>query len=194
MTDYEKINALFKNLQGIILEEEKDFPRGIGNPFGVTLVMSLIEKKLKWREYSFGTDGCERIPFIEFPRKWRVQVVPPMTGAMVRFRVWIPGMPKDESISIYLDVNNSLGIYSLEGDVPYWEVYPVDGNTFRCAMADTQALLAAIKRGAKTNWIEFNAERENLSSDLADLGEMAKKRAEKTLKLVPGPPPDGDAA
>lgn len=42
--------------------------------------------------------------------------------------------------SIYLDCYGRLGCYGS----PYWEVYPYEGDVFRCDMSDAEGLLNAI--------------------------------------------------
>lgn len=76
-----------------------------------------------------------RIPQLSFPPDWRVRIWPPFGGALIRFQV-------DDKISVYLNVNNALG-YMNE---PYWEIYPYEGDTFRCPMNETDELIAAINR------------------------------------------------
>jgi len=51
--------------------------------------------------------------------------LPPFGGAMLRFRVSTTWNPS--GLSIYLDTCGALG-YENE---PYWEVYPVNGDTLR---------------------------------------------------------------
>lgn len=81
----------------------------------------------------------EEIPFLKFKLDWNVKVVPSY-DAVIRFLI-----KKEDSIevSVYLDC------YSLLGAVhePYWEIYPShDGDTFRCAMNDTESLLNEIDK------------------------------------------------
>jgi hypothetical protein len=77
-----------------------------------------------------------QIPYINFPSDWKIQITPPFAGAVVRFRV-----QKDEmEVSIYLDCYDLLGCYGS----PYWEVYPHEGDVFRCDISDTESLLKAI--------------------------------------------------
>lgn len=78
----------------------------------------------------------KEIPYIQFPADWKVQIIPPFSGAVVRFRV----QKDDIEVSIYLDCYNWLGYYGS----PYWEVYPYKGDVFRCDMADTESLLNSI--------------------------------------------------
>ena len=52
---------------------------------------------------------------LKFHSDWDVQIAPPFGGAMARFLVTY----KDQSVSVYYDTNNSLGIESS----PYYELY-----------------------------------------------------------------------
>lgn len=89
----------------------------------------------------------DSIPYINFPSHWEVKVIPPYGGAMARFLVKTPGMSDDRRISVYLDMDDNLGACG----APYWEVYPCgDGETYRCAMADTDDLLMAIEHSLAT--------------------------------------------
>ena len=78
----------------------------------------------------------KEIPYIQFPSDWKVQITPPFAGAVVRFRV----QKNDAEVSVYLDCYDRLGYYGS----PYWEVYPHEGDVFRCDMSDTESLLNAI--------------------------------------------------
>lgn len=91
-----------------------------------------IEMEEKWREWS------RNIPAISFDAGWAVKVIPPFAGAMARFIVEKDG----KTASVYLDCYDSLGYVGK----PYWEVYPVDGDTGRCLMNETDELLALIRR------------------------------------------------
>lgn len=93
-----------------------------------------MEAHDKWLEWSF------KIPFIQFPSDWKIRITPPFGGAVARFRVWIPGMPDAENVSIYLDCFDRLGCYGK----PYWEVHPYKGDCGRCDMADIPELLRMI--------------------------------------------------
>jgi hypothetical protein len=93
-----------------------------------------VEASESWREW------CEKVPFIRFPADWDVRVIPPFAGALARF---IVRLPDGETRSVYLDVNNSLGFYA-DPPEPYWEVYPYQGDTGRCDMADVEELIRMI--------------------------------------------------
>lgn len=89
----------------------------------------------------------KEIPYIEFPSSWKVKIIPPFCGAVVRFIVMLPDFPKD-TISVYLDCYDQLGFFGQ----PYWEVYPYQGDTGRCPMDDTKTLLEMIgDRESKDN-------------------------------------------
>ena len=90
-----------------------------------------LEKIDEWRKW------CEEIPYINFPQDWSVKIIPPLTGAIVRFRV---NTPKASGISVYLDCYDRLGFFG----EPYWEVYPYKNDIFRCKMNDIESLLKAI--------------------------------------------------
>lgn len=79
-----------------------------------------------------------------------VQISPPFSGAVVRFRV-----KKDKAeVSIYLDCYDRLGFYG----EPYWEVHPHEGDVYRCDMADTESLLNAIKHSISEQNSRFEKE------------------------------------
>lgn len=71
-----------------------------------------IESSEKWMEWR------EKIPFLKIPSDCEVKVNPPFAGALIRFVV----RKNNREVSVYLDVNNSLGYYDLE-ETPYWEIF-----------------------------------------------------------------------
>ena len=97
-----------------------------------------IEDHQDWR------GEVRKIPFIQFPASWLIQMIPPFSDAVVRFRV---RLPSGKEKSIYLDSRNSIGYMPYT----YWEVYPVEGDVGRCEMNDIAELLNLIsneKEGA----------------------------------------------
>lgn len=92
-----------------------------------------IEDKQGWRK------EISSIPFIQFPSNWKIQIIPPFGDAVVRFRV---KLPSGKEKSVYLDSRESLGVY--EGLVPYWEVYPHQGDVIRCGINEVEKLLEYI--------------------------------------------------
>jgi hypothetical protein len=81
-----------------------------------------------------------KIPAIQFPGDWKVTMIPPFGGAIVRFWIWIPGTEDKDIISVYLDCYDRLGC----AGEPYWEVYPYQGDCGRCLMNETKKLLEMI--------------------------------------------------
>lgn len=97
-----------------------------------------IEKEQDWRGW------VNKIPAIQFDAGWKVQVIPPFSGALARFRV----TDGDKTASVYLDGYEVLSCFG----EPHWEVYPVgDDNIGRCAMADTDELLSLIRQSIAPN-------------------------------------------
>lgn len=100
---------------------------------------SEMENKFEWRKWMV------EIPYISFPSELKIKIIPPFAGAVVRFHAALKDKP-DHFVSIYLDCYDILGWVGQ----PYWELYPdSDGDTFRCAMKDTDELLQAIDRALK---------------------------------------------
>lgn len=91
---------------------------------------ALVEEQHEWRRWTV------EIPHIQFPSDWAVQIIPPFGGAVARFCVHKNG----KRVSIYLDCYDELGVVGQ----PYWEIYPYDGDTYRCLMNDTNELIEAI--------------------------------------------------
>ena len=95
-----------------------------------------IERKEDWRKW------IEKIPSIKFPSKWEIKIIPPFGGAMVRFMVIVS---HNRSVSVYLDCYDNLGGVG----EPYWEIYPYDGDIYRCKMDNVDELITAIKHSVK---------------------------------------------
>ena len=94
-----------------------------------------VERDEPWRE------PCHKIPFIPFPKGWKVAPIPAFGGAVVRFLVKLPRIKNTKSI--YLDFHNNLGYYG-DPPEPYWEVHPYRGDVGRCDMADVKKLIRMI--------------------------------------------------
>lgn len=90
-----------------------------------------IELKEDWAKWA------KKIPYIKIPNGCSVQPLPPFGGAMARFKVIAPS---GEEVSIYLDVNNSLGYE----EHPYWELYPYYDDVSRCGIHETDELYNAM--------------------------------------------------
>ena len=79
----------------------------------------------------------EQIPYISFPAEWKVKIIPPFGGAVIRFYV----MQENAEVSAYLDCYDNIGLCG----EPYWEIYPYKSDVFRCGIYETDKLLRAIK-------------------------------------------------
>ena len=96
---------------------------------------SIYDAKFKTREIG------DKIPFLKFDNDWEIKIIPPFGGASSRFLVKC----KNATVSIYSDFFNNLGYMNN----PYWEVYPYNGDVFRCSIDNTEALLNAIRESIK---------------------------------------------
>ena len=96
-----------------------------------------VSKKMEWSKW------MGEIPYIEWPQGWLVKAVPPFAGAVIRY--WVTKKNLKGNISVYLDCYNILGIYSFDKLEPYWEIYPYDGDIYRCGMNETNELLKHIE-------------------------------------------------
>lgn len=91
-------------------------------------------------DFSFWGD---KIPYIKFPDNLKIKIIPPFAGAVIRFRA--ADLEEKASVSVYLDCYDTLGCYGK----PYWEIYPVDGDIFRCDMEDVNTLINTIDKALK---------------------------------------------
>lgn len=92
-----------------------------------------LEFQESWREW------VEKIPYIPFKPEWEVAVIPPFSGALVRFRVRLKA-DKNASVSVYLDVADNLGYMGK----PYWEIYPYFEDTCRFLLDEIDDLVLKI--------------------------------------------------
>ena len=83
----------------------------------------------------------KEMPYFKFPPTWDIKIIPNFAGSDARFLV-ING---NDTISVYLDCGNKLGVYGQ----PYWEAYPIKyaeyEDTARFAFNDIDGLLACIQ-------------------------------------------------
>lgn len=92
-----------------------------------------LEYRESWREW------VEKIPYIPFKPDWEVAVIPPFSGALVRFRVRLRS-DENATVSVYLDVDDNLGYMGK----PYWEIYPYYGDTHRSLLDEIDDLVLKI--------------------------------------------------
>jgi hypothetical protein len=95
-----------------------------------------VEHNQDWRGW------IKKIPELSFPADWKIKIIPPFAGAMVRFMVTTKA---GGCTSVYLDCFDELGFMG----EPYWEVYPYGEDTYRCLMNETTKLIRAIKHSLK---------------------------------------------
>lgn len=96
----------------------------------------VIESKYEWRKWA------DQIPYLELPNTYKIKVIPPFGGAIARFIV----SNGKKSASVYLDCYDELGYFG----EPYWEIYPcVNGDTYRCAMDETEELIEEIVKSVE---------------------------------------------
>lgn len=93
---------------------------------------------VNWETAYDARGWCGKIPFIPFKQGWLIKVIPPFAGAVARFLVSKDGK---KYVSVYLDCYSQLGICNY----PYWELFPYDGDTFRCDMNEVDRLVEAIE-------------------------------------------------
>jgi len=89
-----------------------------------------LEQSQNWRGW------VDKMPAINFPSDWDIKLLPPFSGALVRFSA----SSGESTVSVYLDVFEELGFFG----EPYWEIYPYEDDIYRCAMAKTGDLINAI--------------------------------------------------
>lgn len=135
--------------EGKTMKEIKDEVNGIHNRMLMSAKYHDLFESNKWQGL---------IPAFKIKPDWLIQIIPPFTGAIIRFRISRENFRNRQFISVYLDGYELLG-YS--GGNPYWEVYPVDGDTWRCAMDDIDGLMEGIEKGLQQIEEENNKEENN---------------------------------
>lgn len=103
-----------------------------------------LEAKENWMEWN------RKIPEIELKDGWKLRVLAPFGGAMARFRINLG----EASVSVYLDVDGSLGCV----DEPYWEIYPFEEDVARYLMAETDDLINGIDKSLADQLVELAKE------------------------------------
>lgn len=91
-----------------------------------------LEKKMGYQE------AVPKMPFLSFPDNYEIAVIPPFSGAMARFYVRKKGTKG--RLSVYADFHDLLGFFN----GPYWEVFPYQGDVFRCKIDEPEKLMKAI--------------------------------------------------
>jgi hypothetical protein len=94
---------------------------------------SEMEDLFEWDKW------MKEIPFLNFPSHWQVKIIPPVTWAIIRFRIRTDKMQEGRSISVYLDCYDMLGCVG----EPYWEIYDGD-ECYRFLLKNHQEMLDQI--------------------------------------------------
>lgn len=98
-----------------------------------------MSKEFEWEKW------LKEIPYLTFPEHLEVKVIPPFTGAIIRFLIRDKKYHEAE-VSIYLDCYSILGASS----EPYWEIYPYEQDVFRCGMNETKELIEGVEHSIKS--------------------------------------------
>lgn len=95
-------------------------------------LLSRVTEEFEWNDWAI------KIPFIQWPSDWMVKAVPPFSTGIIRY--WIKRTDSDGFVSVYLDC------YDMAGSCgsPYWEIYPYEGDCYRCGINKIDELLDAI--------------------------------------------------
>lgn len=101
--------------------------------FKILNISHELTELAEWREWS------EVIPYLQLDPRLELKVVPPFSGALIRFLV--RNKETKEVVSIYLDGYNLLGYY----EKPYWEMYPYENDVFRCGIQEIDLLVENIE-------------------------------------------------
>lgn len=98
------------------------------------------EKHFDWvkRMEAFG----DIMPWLSFPRGWKIRMITPFGGAAARFCV----KAGKGDVSVYADFDGSLGSWS----GPYWEIHPYKNGVGRCGIEDVPRLVAMITQSLRS--------------------------------------------
>lgn len=88
---------------------------------------------------------ADELPYLDFHKDWLVRAVPPFTTGIIRYHIKHKKKPAAH-VSIYFDAYDRAGSMDMK---PYWEIFPHNGDCFRCYMHETDELIAAIKQSFK---------------------------------------------
>jgi len=90
-------------------------------------------------------ERIDAIPFLNFPKKWNVRIIPPFMGATIRFQVTDKYTKAGDFVSVFLDMDENLGM----SKKPYWEVFPCVDDVIRVDIDNTEKLMKTIKKSLK---------------------------------------------
>lgn len=105
------------------------------------LTRSSIEAAEEWRSWG------KKLPWLKFKPEWEVLIIPPFLGALTRFAI---RNDTGKQVSVYFDGYAKLGLmYEGETPIPYFEAYPIDGNTRRYLLSETDQMMTDIEQELK---------------------------------------------
>jgi hypothetical protein len=113
--------------------------------------MTSDERYALYKSERFVEDAIEsdkwmvELPYVPMKSDWLVKPTANFAGSTARFRVTTKARGHKGSVSIYFDAYDRLGVC----DGPYWEVYPVNGDTERFLLGEEDELVDAIERAFK---------------------------------------------
>lgn len=81
------------------------------NPHSRWKLPALMAEAYEWWKW------WDKMPALQFPEEWRVKILPPVLGAIVRFHV---EDPTGQHVEVYLDCYEMISIYG----GPHWAVVP----------------------------------------------------------------------
>lgn len=108
-----------------------------------TELKAFYVKKCIEAKYVKYRDWANRMPELEFDADWKVKIIPPFGGALVRFIV----SKNDKHVSVYFDAYSQLSWMEEDGKhIPYWECYPAsNGDIERFLLGEEKELLQEIR-------------------------------------------------
>lgn len=98
-----------------------------------------VEAAEKWREWA------DKIPALHFEPEWNVHIIPPYGGAFARFYI----KNGNKYADVYFDVLSRMGwMYDTDAGspIPYFELYPWEGDCKRYYMDEVKELENDIRK------------------------------------------------
>lgn len=108
---------------------------GLTKTLETEIMLTKYEQKMEHKKWA------AEIPFLSFEPEWKIKIIPPSGGAVIRFVV----TDKEERnhVSVYMDAYDNLGYMGK----PYWEIYPSEeGCTERFLLEEIEELIEGIER------------------------------------------------
>lgn len=94
-------------------------------------------KRLEQEQTEGWAEKNREIPFIPMKSGWEIKPIAPFGGLFARFQIRTDAGYK----SVYLDWFDRAGCVGQ----PYWEVYPVRGDTARCLLDEVDELVRLLE-------------------------------------------------